>query len=63
MKQQKTQGLLHDTDSDDSDSDNMSVGGGSSPPWMVEYEWYSNTSDTIPLGMIVVEWWGLCTFS
>ena len=59
-KWQKTQMLSHNTDSDESDSDNISVDEASSTPWVVEYERYINTNDIIPSGMTVIAWWGVC---
>ena len=59
-KKQKTQSLLHDIDSDDSDSDRISNDKASSTPWLVEYEQYMSTNDIIPPGMSIVAWWGVC---
>ena len=59
-KKQKTQNLLRDTNSDDSDSDKLSDDEASSTPWLVECERYMNTNDVIPPGMSIVAWWGVC---
>ena len=59
-KKQKTQSLLHDINSDDSDSDRISNNRASSIPWLVEYELYMITNDIIPPGMSIVAWWGVC---
>ena len=55
-KQQKTHGLLHDTDSDELDDD---VDDALLPLWMIEFKCYIDTNDIIPPGMVVVEWWGV----
>ena len=60
IKKRKTQILLRDVDSDDSDSDNISNCEVSTTPWLAEYELYMNTNDIIPPGMTVIAWWGVC---
>jgi hypothetical protein len=57
-KRQKTEGLLREADSDDSDS-GIDVREPSSNPWMIEFDQYMNTNDIIPPGMTVVAWWGV----
>ena len=59
VKRSKTEGLLREADSDDSD-DEADVPEPSSDPWTIEFEQYMNTNDIIPLGMAVVAWWGVC---
>ena len=55
VKWQKTHGLLHNTDSDESDDDADAL----SLSWMIEFKHYIDTNDIIPPGMTVVEWWGV----
>ena len=58
VKRWKTEGLLREADSDDSDNDSNMVEP-LNEPWMVEFEQYMNTNDIIPSGMAVVTWWGV----
>jgi hypothetical protein len=60
-KRWKSEGLLREVDSDDSDDDS-DVPEASSDPWMIEFEQYMNTNDIIPPGMTVVAWWGVRAF-
>jgi hypothetical protein len=62
MKRRTTQGLLRDTDSDDSD-DALHAPIPSSDPWVVEFDQYIKTNDILPEGMSIVTWWGVRTFS
>jgi len=57
-KRWKTEGLLHEADSDDSDDDSNMLEP-SNEPWVIEFEQYMNTNDIIPPGMTVVTWWGV----
>ena len=56
--------LLHELDSsDDENSDNESgpSAGAHDPakPWLREYNLYFNTTDEIPEGQSLVQWWGV----
>ena len=55
VKRWKTEGLLHEADSDDSDNDSNMVEP-LNEPWMVEFEQYMNTNDIIPSSMAVITW-------
>jgi hypothetical protein len=58
-KRQKTEGLLREADSDDSDSGIDALEPSLSNPWTIEFDQYMNTNDIIPPGMAVVAWWGV----
>ncbi|KAI9430466.1 hypothetical protein F5148DRAFT_1313088 [Russula earlei] len=59
VKWWKPNGLLCDVDSEDEENDDTDVYTPSTAPWMIEFNYYLITTDIIPLGMMVVEWWGI----